>query len=62
MLYRAVLIFPDTDSLADFVTYLEMPGEVDGKEYTFVGTLTEEQITTARSIFGAYVRVVRIIE
>ena len=62
MLYRVVLIFPDTKSLADFIEYLKLPGEVDGKEYTFTGNLTEEQIKTARTMFGAYVRLVRIIE
>jgi hypothetical protein len=59
MLYRVVLIFPDTDSLAGFVEYLEAPGEVDGREYSFVGNLTEEQITIARLDFGAYVKVIR---
>ena len=62
MLYRVVLIFPDTVSLSDFIEYLEVPGEIDGREYTFVGELTEEQIRTARSSFGAYVRVARTID
>lgn len=62
MLFRVVLIFPDTESLADFIGYLEVPGEISGKEYTFVGNLTEEQIKDARIRFGAYVRVVRRLE
>jgi hypothetical protein len=61
MLYRVVLIFPDTVSLADFVEYLKTPGEVDGREHTFVGNLSEEQIKTARLGFDAYVRVMKEI-
>ena len=59
MLYRVVLIFPDTVSLAEFVAYLEVPGEVNGREYTFVGNLDEKQIEKARVYFGAYVKVMR---
>ena len=62
MLYRVVLIFPNTESLADFIEYLELPGEVNSWEYSFVGNLTEEQIEMARASFEAYVRVLRIIE
>lgn len=62
MLFRVVLIFPDTKRLADFIEYLEVPGEVDGKEYSFVGNLTEEQIKTAQVSFNAYVRLLRIME
>ena len=62
MHYRVVLIFPDTKSLADFIGYLEVPGEVDASIYTFVGNLTEEQIKMARSSFGAYVRLGRMLD
>lgn len=59
MLYRVVLIFADTKDLAAFVEYSQVPGEVNNREYTFVGNLNEEQIKTARFHFGAYVRVIR---
>jgi hypothetical protein len=62
MQYRVVLIFPDTESLADFIAQLEVLGEVNGQEYTFVGILSEGQIRTARQLFNAYVRVVRELE
>lgn len=62
MLYRVVLIFPDSKSLADFVEYLKIPGEIDGKEYSFVGNLTGDQIDTARLSFSAYVRLLRTME
>jgi hypothetical protein len=62
MLYRVVLIFPDTKRLADFIGHLEVPGEVDGGLYTFVGNLNEEQIRIACLSFGAYIRVMRIVE
>ncbi len=62
MLYRVVLIFPDTERLADFIEHLEVPGEVNNREHAFVGNLNEDQIITACSAFGAYVRVMRIIE
>ena len=62
MRYRVVLIFPTTARLADFVAYLELPGEVSSWDYSFVGNLTEEQIGTARDSFEAYVRVLRILE
>ena len=59
MLYRVVLIFPDTESLSGFIEYWQVAGEVDGNEYTYVGNLNEEQIRTAHLLFGAYVRVMR---
>ena len=59
MYYRVVLIFADTQSIAAFVEYLQLAGEVYGNEYMFVGTLTEDQIKIARQKFGAYVRVAR---
>lgn len=61
MFYRVVVIFPDTNSLADFVEWLESAGEVHGNEYTFVGNLTAAQIKGARD-FGAYVRAARELE
>lgn len=62
MKFRVVLIFPDTTQLAAFLATLELSGEVDGAEYSFVGVLTEEQIRTARLQFQAYVRVLRVVE
>jgi hypothetical protein len=62
MLFRVVLIFPDSQSLAAFVEYLKVPGEVDSRVDAFVGNLNEEQIKIARFEFGAYIRVMRIIE
>jgi len=62
MLYRVVLIFPDTENLAGFVEHIETSGEVFGNDYTFVGNLTEEQVSFARRHFQAYVRLVRAIE
>lgn len=62
MLYRVVLIFPEAKDLADFVAYLKVPGEADTSEFSFAGELDEGQINAARTLFGAYVRVVRIIE
>jgi hypothetical protein len=62
MLFRVVLIFPDAKSLAGFVEQLEVPGEVDGSIYTFAGTLNEEKVTIARKSFGAYIRLLRLIE
>jgi hypothetical protein len=62
MLFRVVLIFPDTQSLAGFVEYLKVPGEIDSRVDAFVGDLDEEQIKIARFKFGAYIRVMRIID
>ncbi len=62
MLYRVVLIFPDNERLADFIGHLEVPGEVNTRERTFIGNLNEDQIVTACTVFGAYVKVMRIIE
>lgn len=61
MLYRVVLIFPDNKSLSRFIIYLELPGETDSRVYSFVGNLTEAQIQVAIG-FGAYIRVIRVIE
>lgn len=61
MFYRVVVIFPDTNSLAEFVEWLESSGEIFGNEYTFVGNLTAEQIKGARN-FGGYVRAARELE
>jgi hypothetical protein len=55
MVYRVVLIFPDTERPAGFVEYLEVPGEVNCREHIFVGYMAEEQIKTARESFAAYV-------
>jgi hypothetical protein len=62
MLYRVVLIFVDTKSLADFIEQVEEPGEFDGSIYTFAGTLNEEQIAIARKSFGAYMRLLRVVK
>ena len=62
MLYRVVLIFADTNSLAAFIEHIEVSGEVSNREYSFVGNLAEEQIKEARTSFGAYVRVLRKLE
>ncbi|HEV7331823.1 MAG TPA: hypothetical protein VGN63_12360 [Flavisolibacter sp.] len=62
MLYRAVLIFPDQNSLADFIGQFEVPGETNNLETAFVGNLDEEQIKIACKTFGAYVRVARELE
>lgn len=61
MLYRVVLIFPDTEHLSEFIARMELPGEANGRDCTFVGTLDESQIRVARLQFGAYVRVVRVL-
>lgn len=62
MLYRAVLIFPDKKSLADFIEHLEVPGETNNLETAFVGDLDEDQIMSACKVFGAYVRAARELE
>lgn len=62
MLYRVILIFPNTKGIADFVEKAEAQGEIDGSIYTFTGTLNEEQINMARKSCGAYIRLLRKIE
>jgi len=58
IIYRVVLIFPDTISLADFVFEIQIPGiETSLREQSFSGCLTEEQVNRAVHQFGAYVRV-----
>jgi hypothetical protein len=62
MLFRVVLIFPNVKNLSGFVEQIEVAGEVDGSICTFAGTLNEEQVTIARKSFGAYIRLLRLIE
>ena len=57
-----VLMFPDTQSFAALVEYLNVPGEIDSRVDAFVGNLDEEQIKIARFKFSAYIRVMRIID
>ena len=59
MFYRVILIFADTKDLAAFIEFVQVPGEVHGNEYSFIGILSEQQIRIARLQFGAYVRAAR---
>jgi hypothetical protein len=59
-MFKVVLVFPDSVSLAEFVLQERVKGiETNCSEYLLSGQLTEEQIKKARKIFKAFVRVAR---
>jgi hypothetical protein len=59
-MFKVVLVFPDSVSLAEFVLQERLRGiETNCSEYLLSGQLTEEQIKKARKIFKAFVRVAR---
>ena len=59
-MFKVVLVFPDSVSLAEFVLQERVKGiETNCSEHLLSGQLTEEQIKKARKIFKAFVRVAR---
>jgi hypothetical protein len=59
-MYRVVLIFGDTEDLANFLLSEPMRGvETNSVELTLSGILTKKQVDTACKNFGAYIRIFR---
>ena len=61
-MYRVVLVFGDTQDLANFLLNEEMRGvETNSFDLTLSGILTKSQIDTACKRYGAYIRAFREI-
>ena len=60
-MYRAVLIFPDTTGLAEFILTEKLSKiEANSIEQSLTGTFTEDQIKKARKEYSAYVKVYKL--
>jgi len=56
---EVVLIFPDVQSMADFVIAEKISSaETDSFEQTVIGTVSDDQIEIAKEVYGAMLKAV----
>jgi len=56
---EVVLIFPDVQSMADFIIAEKISkAEADSFEQTVIGAVSEDQIEVAKQVYGAMLKTV----